>query len=283
MYWTIQSIIVRNYLQVFPFELWSLLAPQHFTSTSKPPPEVIYVQKDTFVMWGAPFTWCLNWTLRNSSITMWACNSPQRYWPTITEGISDPQDVSTSKPTFLIYLQITLTMVITTVQQSDLPAAIDSSTYIVLTRSIWNASISAVRCEQNNLHLPYSSISSNLESRWPLNYLLIPTYSFMRWPPNDFEAQGYTPLNPWRAFRNSGFLIAVKGVVYYSPSRNTPKIGGTSVLKSETKIDYYFFPSIFLRVPRLFVTLPQTLYIPWKTVNNLQCQWTTETFSWIYF
>ena len=143
-----------------------------------------------------------NWVRKKSSITICAWRVPHRYWTTITDGISEPYGIYDSTLTFLSYLQITRNMVSTTVKNAAFIAAIAPYQYVLVTKCIWKASISAANWYQNMLHLFNSSLSSNLSSVCLTSFLLIPDCSLSLWYCNGFEAWVYTPFTPSRAFHN---------------------------------------------------------------------------------
>ena len=83
---------------------------------------------------------------------------------TIIYVASDPYAVSVSTHTFLRSCHITLTIFRTTNKHSDFPAAIALNTYNIVTKSSWNASIYAAKCDQKKPYLPNSSLAIKLPS-----------------------------------------------------------------------------------------------------------------------
>ena len=158
-----------------------------------------------------------NWVWNKSSIDLCAYRVPHRYLPTITAGVSDPYDVYASNRTFLKYRQITRTMVITTIQHSDFHDPIAFPPYVVVTKCIWNLSISAANWNQNTPYLPSILFAGNFDPMYLPNSLFIPGCNFIIRSCKYFDAQGCIPLAPSLVFHNSGVQISARGVVDYFP------------------------------------------------------------------
>ena len=73
---------------------------------------------------------------------------------------------------------------------------------------------------------------------WRLSSLLISPLRFSISSFRDLYDCSYTPLTPSGEFHISEFQISVRSVVDSFPSANHPKIGGTTVLKAETTMDF---------------------------------------------
>ena len=159
----------------------------------------------------------INWARNKYSITLCTWIVPNRYWPTITNKLSDPYYVADSTLTFLCSLQITWSMVITTAQHSAFPAAIAPSPYVFVTKFIWKDYISVANWDHNTPHLPNITLAINLSSVCVLDYLLIPAFNLSLWYFNNLEAWLYTTLTLSLVFHNSEVQISVRGVLYSFP------------------------------------------------------------------
>ena len=158
-----------------------------------------------------------NFGSQKRSINICACKVPHRYWPTITSRVSDPYAVSTSTRNFLRFIQITWTMVRTTIQNCNFTASIILSPYVVVIKCNWNASTYSDNWDEKTPYFTNSSLDNKMSSMWPLNSLFITACNFNLWYCRYFYAHRCTAITPSWLFYNSGVQIYVRGVVYNPP------------------------------------------------------------------